>query len=81
MAGKTVVEPESRESYTDPVVRASSVHSTKFHRPDPDASEPVPACVVPNETKGYVVKERSFAERAREPCQASECFGQAEPEQ
>ena len=65
-----------RSAYTDPVIRATTVHSTKFHRPDPDASDPVPACTVPSETKkGYVVKERQFAERARDPCQREACFG------
>lgn len=73
MRSDTAVESEWRDAYAEPVVRASSVHSTKFHRPDPDAAEPVPACVVPNGTKGYVVKERAFAERAREPCPS--CFG------
>lgn len=73
MPGQTTDESTWRESYTEPVVRASSVHSTKFHRPDPSSSDPVPACGVSSDVKGYVVKERAFAERAREPC--PDCFG------
>lgn len=69
---------EWQEEYEQPVVRAASVHSTKFHKIDPTVAEPTPACVVNYETHGYVVKEHSFAERARSPCQAPECFGKQE---
>jgi len=68
----------ARREYTDPVIRSASVHSTKFHRLDSDATEPEPACVVRYETQGYVIKERGFAERAREPCQHPACFGMAD---
>jgi len=66
---------EWREEYQQPVVRAGSVHSTKFHRPDSEVSEPQPACSVKYETRGFVIKEYEFARRAREPCQDPECFG------
>jgi hypothetical protein len=79
MTRRSVTEAEWLAAYADPVVRAKTVHSTKFHRPDPECTEPAPACTVRGETRGFVVKERSFAERAREPCRRPECFREDDP--
>lgn len=79
MTGRSVSEGGWLAAYTDPAVRAKTVHSTKFHGPDHECTDPAPARAVRGETRGFVVKERSFAERAREPCRRPEWFREDDP--